>query len=209
MELKWSYDPNAKLATANVNASIKYTTADGGQTVNKYVDGVLVKTMHKYGPDHKFSDSAPTGRHVENVKDEWMDEIEYLIQNHSLDLGQFVEGAYTGYRTKNGDIEALGEQRGMGVNNTTDKIGVNRLLAAANITEWWDWEVIAASTLESEVGRNYEWKRNLTTNEIVRVSSGNPPFPCCVYPEIHGPYPVTDLEADLAAYQGTLIDKSN
>lgn len=208
MELKWNWDPDAKLATAHVNESLKYTTPDGGQTINKYVDGTLVKTMHKYGSaDNKFSEPAlGTGRHIEGVIDEWMtEEVPYLIQNHGKELGEYVDGSVTGYRTKDGDIEDVGTQRGMGVTNATDKIGVNRLFAAANITEWWDWEVIATSNKYSEEGFPYEWKRNIKTNEIVRVSASTPPYPCCVFPQVYGPYPVTDLEADLVKYEGVRV----
>lgn len=209
MELKWSYDPVAKLATAYVNESIKYTTPDGGQTVYKYVDGTLVKTMHKYGADNKFMTSHREGKHIDNVVDEWGSEVEYLIKNHSKELGEYVDGRLTGYRNKNGDLEAIGQHRGQGVNNAEDKIGVNRLFAAANVTEWWDWEVIAESKKLTEEGLEIQWKKNTKTNEIVRVSAGTPPFPCCVYPQIHGPYSVVDLEKDLSEYDGFFVHKPN
>lgn len=206
MELKWSYDPDAKLATANLNQTTKYTTPDGGQTINKYVDGNLVKTIHKYGPDKKFTEYAPSGKHIDtDFRDEWFDEIDYLIEHHQHDVGPYIPSSDEGYRTKDGNLEGIGEARGFGINNPVDKICVNRLLAAANITEWWEWQTVATTDKDFGFERPIIWKRNWKTGAVVRVSEGNPPYPCCCYPTIYGPYPVADLDADMLEHNGKFV----
>jgi hypothetical protein len=85
-------------------------------------------------------------------------------------------------------------------------LSINRLCIPSSITEWWDWDDIAFKNQwenEAFYEKRLCWKKNRTTGEVVRVGDGQPPVPCCVFPLIHGPWPVE--ESDIEANGGTRI----
>lgn len=210
MQLIWNWDPEVKMATAIVNSSLQYKSPDGGQTIMKYVDGNLVNTFHKYGPDNKFAEFSASGMHTDLGPNTWGDEVVWLSQNYADILGPFMGYYDQGFRNRDGGLDDVGKMRGFGVNNPSDKISVNRMLAPANLTEWWDWDTIAITAVDGHPdcqGRGMVWRKNYKTGEIVRVSAGNPPYPCCCFPTIYGPYPVAeeDLEADVHLYEGRYL----
>lgn len=210
MELKWNWDAKNKMASAYVDNTLHYKTPDGGQTIHKYVNNALVKTFHKYGSDKKFTDYSPSGLHTgDGSVDEWPAEVQWLADNYSNKLGEFNPKYDEGFRERDGSLVDAGKMRGFGVNNMSDKISVNRTLAAANITEWWDWDVVGVSPDDAAPecqGRGTIWRKNYKTGKIVRTSSGTPPFPCCCFPVIYGPWELeTDLQTDLDKYNGKLL----
>jgi len=208
MELIWKYDPNTKVAKCIINESLYYETPDGGQTINKYYDSQLVDVIHKYGDETlKFTTVAPTGNHLNSGEFyRWIDEIIFLSQSYPDIVGKLYLPWKNGFKNKDGDIEAVGVERGLGVNNPEDMLSINRLCIPSNITEWWDWDIIAYNDewiSEDSYGRGILWRKNRTTGEIVRVGNGQSPMPCCVYPLIYGPWPVE--ESDIEANGGTRI----
>ena len=50
MILNWKYNVETKIAYVDVVPGLRYETPDGGQTINKLVDGEIVETFHKFGP---------------------------------------------------------------------------------------------------------------------------------------------------------------
>lgn len=210
MQLNWNWDPVRKMATAFVTNDLQYKTPDGGQTIQKFFNGELVKTFHKYGPDKKFTEVAKTGHHTDVTDGEWEQEIIWLSENYEKQVGTFIPSSEEGYRTKTGELVDAGKSRGFGINNHNDKFSVNRMLAPANITEWWDWDEIAASDENPSPdcqGRGLVWRRNYKTGEVCRTSTGNPPMPCCVFPTIYGPFYIepNELEKDLEKYKGKFV----
>lgn len=209
MKLDWTYDPNTREAKTVITDTLYYTTNDGGQTINKFVNDKLAKTFHKYGKDDKFSNVAPTGIHIEvsTHADKWPTEVEWLAETYPEIVGNLYIDWNNGFKNKDGRIEDVGRTRGFGITDTDELISINRLCAPANFTEWWDWEVIATSKkqIDEDCTDGMIWRKNKNTGEIVRVSTNHPPMPCCVYPRIHGPWPVT-IE-DIAEHDGVMIPK--
>jgi len=209
MKLTWKYDPNTKVAKCVINESLYYETPDGGQTINKYYNSQLVNVIHKYGDETlKFTTMAPAGNHLnlEEFIDGWVDEVIFLSETYPDIVGKLYLSWKNGFKNKDGNIEGVGELRGFGVNDLEDMLSINRLCIPSNITEWWDWDIIAFKD-QRENETFYEkrlcWKKNRTTGEVVRVGDGQSPVPCCVFPLIHGPWPVE--ESDIEANGGTRI----
>jgi hypothetical protein len=209
MQLKWTYDVANRLATTTITDNLYYTTPDGGQTINKYVDGVLVKSFHKYGEENKFTHvTDDTGHHMvvdSSQVDEWPEEVEWLARNHGDVVGELYSDWDKGFLNVNGDIDDVGKLRGFGITNPDDKISINRLCCPANEVEWWDWETIAMGPDVDDdcMDRGTWWRRNKKTGEIVRTSGQTPPYPCCVHPVVHGPYTVD--ESDIEKNNGVRI----
>jgi hypothetical protein len=201
MELHWKYNPNTKIAKAIVNEELYYETPDGGQTINKYVNGEFVRAFHKYGEDKKFTNYEVTSNHLgyKHDLDEWNSEITWLANTYSNEVGSIHMPWTDGYINSRGVIEDVGITRGYGVNNTEDKQAVNRMGLSCKVQEWWGWDLIAYSTKELDNchGFGLVWRKNKQTNEIVRVGGGQPQVPCCVYPVIHGPWTVDDSDIEL------------
>lgn len=201
MELHWKYDPNTKIAKAIINEDLYYETTDGGQTINKYVNGEFVRAFHKYGEENKFSNYEASSNHLgyQHNLDEWNPEMVWLSKHHADTVGEMHMPWNDGYVNIRGEIEDVGFTRGYGVNNPDDKLSVNRIGLSCKVQDWWGWEIIATSKKELDNchGFGLEWRRNIETGEIVRVGGGAPPVPCCVYPVTHGPWPVDESDIDL------------
>ena len=201
MELHWKYNPNTKIAKAIINEELYYETPDGGQTINKYVNGEFVRAFHKYGEDKKFTNYDHTSNHLgyAHTLDEWNPEITWLAKTYSKEVGTMHMPWHDGYINSRGELEDVGIPRGYGVNNTEDKQAVNRMGLSCKVQEWWGWDIIAYSTKELDNchGFGLLWRKNRQTGEIVRVGGGQPPVPCCVYPLIHGPWTVDESDIDL------------
>ncbi len=207
MELKWVYDPNTRISKTEITSDLYYTTDDGGQTIKKYVNGELVKTMHKYGPDRKFDNVAPTGIHVDNIgQDEWPEEVIWLSETYPEKVGILYQYWQNGYKNKNGEIEDIGVERGMGILSEDNPISINRICQPASIQEWWDYDTIAQSPVDVDEdcgGTGVKWIRHKVTGQIYRVGGGHPLFPCCMFPKIHGPWPVD--ESDIELHKGKYL----
>lgn len=204
MKLNWTYDVEKRLATTTITPELYYTTPDGGQTINKYVNNELVQTFHKYGPEHKFTAiTDETGHHTqlsEDFVDEWPAEVKWLSDTYPEIVGKLYPDWDKGFLNSKGEIEDVGQLRGFGIVSPDEPISINRLCCPANEVEWWDWEVIASTdkdVAEDCMGRGTWWRRNKKTGEIVRTSMSTPPYPCCVHPVVHGPYKVDDSDIDL------------
>jgi hypothetical protein len=198
MILDWKYDVEARLASVDVVPGLRYETPDGGQTINKFVDGKLVDTFHKFGPDRKFKgfdlNGGAFGIPLDEIKDEWPAEVQWLAETYPDVVGPLLIGWDQGFLNSNGEIEGVGSRRGMGVISEENPVSINRICQPASVQEWWGWETVATNVnkqLDENCHLGIEWKRNLKTGEIVRIGHSQPQVPCCVFPQTHGPYPVT------------------
>jgi len=208
MELKWIYDPSTRISKTVITDSLYYTTDDGGQTIKKYMDGELVNTFHKYGPDHKFMTTAfEGGMHMHGHMDEWIDEVEYIAQTYPDIVGPLIRDWEKGYKNKYGQIEDVGVHRGMGVLSADNPVSINRICQPASIQEMWDYEIIATSPNDIDEdcrGLGVRWVKHKETGQIYRMGGGNMvPYPCCAFPTIHGPWPVD--ESDITLHGGTFL----
>tara|TARA_R110000764_G_scaffold233647_1_gene326978 strand:+ start:142 stop:801 length:660 start_codon:yes stop_codon:yes gene_type:complete len=219
MQLDWQavYDEN-KLVLDIEN--LHYETIDGGQNIDKYIDGVFDKRIKQY-PDmpvnwtHGYSPIPPVAE-----KDEWPVEVQWLIeQGHTTPL--YIES--TTYKEKDGSFTTESFIRGSGHNNLDDLQSVNRLGQPASVQERWDWDIIAECdswtmglldfTVTDDPDIKYAvagivWLRHKETNEITRAGSSQH-CPCHVFPQIYRPVVIAeeDLASDLAKYNATLVSE--
>lgn len=200
MELKWVYDPNTRISKTQITPELYYTTNDGGQTIKKYVNNELVNTFHKYGPDFKFTETAWSGTHIDNIGlDEWTDEVRWIAENYKDVVGEFLPYWDKGFLNKNGEIEDIGKTRGMGVLSADKPISINRICQPSSVQEMWDYEEIAYTdkdVAEDCRGTGTRWMRHKETGQVVRMAKGLVPFPCCAFPTVHGPWPVDESDID-------------
>lgn len=207
MQLNWVYDPNTRISRVDITDNLYYTTNDGGQTIKKYVNGMLEKELHKYGPDLKFTETSWTGSHIDNISmDEWTDEVVWLSDNYSHIVGKLYRHWDKGYLNQNGEIEDVGVHRGMGVISPELPIAVNRICQPASVQEMWDYEKIAeadTSPYEDCRGGGLKWMKHKITGQIYRMGNKLVPYPCCAFPSIHGPWPV-DLD-DITKHGGKFL----
>jgi len=208
MILNWKYNAETKIAAVDVVPGLRYETPDGGQTINKFVDGELVDTFHKFGPDRKFTGfSADSSHDVDPTTfvDEWPIEVAWLAAEYSHVLGPLITDWDLGFLHEDGEIHDVGSRRGMGVVSPDNPVSINRICLPASVQEWWGWEQIARTDKnldEACHGTGMRWMRNKETGKIVRVGDGQPQVPCCVYPTMHGPYEVDVV--DIALHDGVL-----
>lgn len=210
MILNWKYDVKTKIAFVDIVPGLRYETPDGGQTINKFVDGELVDTFHKFGPEIKFTGYSPDSSHGmkrEDFNDEWPSEAAWLAIEYPEVVGPLISDWDMGFLHEDGEIHDIGKKRGMGVVSPDNPISINRICLPASVQEWWGWEQIARSNKnidEACHGQGVRWMRNKETGKIVRVGDGQPQVPCCVYPVMHGPYEVD--ASDIALHNGKLDD---
>lgn len=208
MILNWTYNAETKIAAVDVVPGLRYETPDGGQTIDKFVDGELVDTFHKFGPEAKFtgfSNDSSHGMEAGTYRDEWPTEAAWLAVEYPEVVGPLITDWDLGFLDVNGNIRGVGEKWGMGVVSPDNPVSVNRICVPASVQEWWGWEQIAHSTKNidetcHELG--VRWMRNIESGKIVRVGHGQPQIPCCVFPTMHGPFEV-DI-SDIALHDGII-----
>lgn len=207
MELKWNYDPSTRISKTVITDNLYYTTKDGGQTIHKYVNDQLVRTLHKYGPDNKFTETGHDGLHIDVPGlDDWIDEIKWIAETYPDIVGPLLRDWENGYLNKDGNIEDVGVHRGMGVLSAENPISINRIGQPASIQEMWDYDVIAYTekdVAEDCRGMGTKWVKHKETGQIYRMGAGEPPFPCCAFPTVHGPWPVD--ENDITKHGGKFL----
>lgn len=215
MQLDWQiiYEEN-KLVFEIENH--RYETIDGGQNIHKYVDGEFVARLRQFPekPDdwlqpHMLQPmSAPL--------DQWLPEIDYLIETFpQLGEKHFVKT----YRQRDGSIIEEDSVRGMGVNNLTDLISVNRLGQPAFVQERWDWtelanvvyENIPSIILQQDTNINKApvglcWGKHNETGIIQRYGNSQN-CPCHVFPQIYQPVTLSEEEwkEDVVRYNGVFV----
>jgi len=212
MILDWQYNVNTKIASVDVVPGLRYETPDGGQTINKFVDGELVSTFHKFGPDKKFTGADPQGSGrfgipADEIYDDWPAEVMWIAKTYPDVVGELIPDWDKGFLNKNGEIEDIGKKRGMGVVSSDKPVSINRICQPAWVQEWWDWDTVAVNPnkkLDENCHFGIEWKRNKATGKIVRIGNGHPQVPCCVFPHLHGPYEVT--ADDIVKNEGTWLN---
>ena len=208
MILNWTYNAETKIAAVDVVPGLRYETPDGGQTIDKFVDGELVDTFHNFGPEAKFtefSNDSSHGMEAGTYRDEWPTEAAWLAVEYPEVVGPLITDWDLGFLDVNGNIRGVGEKWGMGVVSPDNPVSVNRICVPASVQEWWGWEQIAHSTKNidetcHELG--VRWMRNIESGKIVRVGHGQPQIPCCVFPTMHGPFEV-DI-SDIALHDGII-----
>ena len=122
MILDWKYNVETKIATVDVVPGLRYETPDGGQTINKFVDGELVDTFHKFGPDRKFKgfdlEGGAFGLPSSEINDEWPSEVAWLASAYPDAVGPLISDWDMGFLHKDGEIleqrylRALAERKG-------------------------------------------------------------------------------------------------
>lgn len=201
MELKWIYDPNTRISKTQITGDLYYTTNDGGQTIEKYVNNQLVDTFHKYGPNIKFNTVNIDGKYSEFINEDfWPDEVIWLSETYPEIVGKLYIDWDKGFLNRYGEIEDIGKLRGMGVLSAEQPISINRICQPASIQELWDYDIIAYSDeniAEDCNGLGIQWIKHKVTGQIYRMGRGQVLYPCCVYPVIHGPWPVEESDIDL------------
>ena len=209
MILDWKYNVETKIAAVDVVPGLRYETPDGGQTINKFVDGELVDTFHKFGPDRKFKgfdlEGGAFGLPSSEINDEWPSEVAWLASAYPDAVGPLISDWDMGFLHKDGEIHDVGVRRGMGIVSPDNPVSINRICQPAWVQEWWGWEEIARTDkcLDDDChGLGMCWMRNIETGKIVRIGVMQPQVPCCVFPSIHGPYEV-DV-SDIALHDGVV-----
>ena len=209
-ELTWHYEHETHRQHFIVDNKM-YETFDGGQNIKKYVDDVYVTTLRQYPHlpiDYIYKvDDDLSGLLMIPSTDQWADEMLELIEQYPDELGEHLP--IKEYRQRDNSIKTFEHVLGVGVNNLTDKIRINRMGIPDNIQENWGYEVLVTWTgpvTNSPDG--LQWKQHPDTGEIIRTPAGNS-FPCHVFPEV---YPTAILEskehviADIIKCTGISID---
>ena len=181
MKLDWKYDTEAKNAILNleVEPPLRYETPDGGQTINKFVDGILTNTFHIFGPERKFltfNSDPDCGMEATDFDIDWPGELAWLEDT-------FPEQVHA-------DSE-----------NTFNRMGVD-----GAVQGWEDYDLIAESDENPDrlcYDQGLVWRRHKTTEKIYRCGRGQPQIPDIMYPKIYGPFEVT-LD-DIAEHNGTVL----
>jgi len=206
MKIDWQYDPATRVMHFTVGDNLRYESVDGGQNIKKYNNGELVKTISKYPTMNGESILNMDGTRIwEKVKelnidetlDEWPVELEWLLENHSDEIGEMYTNYVDGYKTRDGLIVDQGKWRGTGVDNLTDKISTNRIGIPASVQEWWDYEDIGRIDKafdEPGLSNGKLYKVHTETGKIYVTGTENPPIPCCAYPITYGPIEITKEE---------------
>jgi hypothetical protein len=209
-ELTWHYTQQTKRQHFIIDNKM-YETFDGGQNIKKYVDGVYITTLRQY-PHlpidfvYKVEDGITPPDMLPST-DQWADEMLELIEQYPDELGEFLP--IKEYRQQDGSIKTYEHTLGVGVNNLTDKIRINRMGIPDSIQENWDYELLVSwdnAVLNSPTG--IHWKRHKDNGEIIRTPAGNS-FPCHVFPEVHPTEVLAskeDLITDIVKWSGTPKD---
>lgn len=203
MQLDWVPNYQENRLTFEID-NLRYTTIDGGQNIDKYIDDEFNKRIRQFPekPEdwlqpHMSPPMVPT-------KDEWGPEIDWLVQTYPEQLGERCDSYQ--YRERDGSITTETFVRGQGANNWDDLISVNRLGQPASVQERWDWTVIAKAVSNIEnAPQGLSWSKHNDTGEIIRHGF-NQNCPCHVFPTIYVPVAVTleDFEQDLANFDGII-----
>ena len=205
MKLDWIYNPDTKIATVELptTPALKYETPDGGQTINKFEDGILVDTFHKFGPDTKFHtfNTDPGCGEPPFADDGWPAELHILANRYPHIVGPWNNGVTTGYLDRNGDLVDVGKNSGPIV-GADQPITINRLAISGSVQGWWGWDEIAVSSkkLDATCYFGIHWLKNQITGKIIRTGSQHPQVPCCMFPMVHGPFEVD--ESDISLHDG-------
>jgi hypothetical protein len=199
MKLDWIYNPTTKITRVDITDALYYETPDGGQTINKFEDGQLTKTFHKYGEDKKFLDHNPDpncGYDMTKLNDNWPDEIKFLCANYSDIIGE--EAHSDTCLTETGEFET--RQSPVPVVSDSLRVTTNRMCIPGSVQGWWDWEKISELSINLDDTCKYgmTWRKHKTTGKIVRSGTNHPQVPCCMFPMIH--YEEVD-ESDIATHQ--------
>ena len=205
MQLDWVPNYQENRLTFEID-NLRYTTIDGGQNIDKYIDGEFDKRIRQF-PEKPADWLQPhMSPPLRPEHDEWGPEIDWLIQTYPEQLGERCDSYQ--YKERDGSITTETFIRGQGANNWDDLISVNRLGQPASVQERWDWTQIACSLTEVDNAPNgLAWSKHNDTGEIIRHGSAQN-CPCHVFPKIYVPVVVNeeDLELDVAKFGGRIAD---
>ena len=207
MQLDWAIDYAENRLTFEID-NLRYTTVDGGQNIYKYVDGVETTRIRQF-PDMPDDYLAPSqSPPVEANSDiEWHEEITWLCDTYPDELGENLQSSdIRDFQQRDGSFETYEFMPGMGPNNRTDKISVNRMGIPASVQERWDWEMVAYSTIPTENSMyGIEWLEHSTTGEVIRAGALQC-VPCHVFPKVEVPIVIdpADFEQDVQDFGGTI-----
>lgn len=218
MQLDWVVDKSQNKMTLELD-NVVYETFDGGQNIDKYVDGEFAYRIRQY-PDkpRNWTHGNQLGNPPKAPSDEWGKELEWILENFPR-VGQ--KHLVTTYRERDGVVRDSGVIRGLGVNNLTDLIAVNRIGQPASIQERWDWEEIASTNnwetipgkmhnLDENVNlatAGISWYRHKETGVIERAGSSQN-CPCHVFPYVYPPVEIDPdkIDEDITNYGGKYLE---
>ena len=203
MQLDWVPNYEENRLTFEID-NLRYTTIDGGQNIDKYIDGEFDKRIRQYPEKPEDWVQPHMSPPLVPKHDEWGPELEWLTKTYPEQLGERCD-SYE-YRERDGSITTETFVRGQGANNWDDLISVNRMGMPASVQERWDWTPIAKSLGKVEnAPYGLVWSKHKDTGEILRHGQAQN-CPCHVFPQIYVPVLVTqeDLEQDIANFEGTI-----
>ena len=204
MQLDWVPNYSENRLTFEID-NLKYTTVDGGQNIDKYIDGEFDRRIRQFSEKPEDWLQPHMSPPMSPESDEWGPEIDWLIQTYPEQLGERCD-SYE-YRERDGSITTETFIRGQGANNWEDLISVNRLGQPASVQERWDWNQIAVSSLVVENAPNgLTWSKHIETGEIIRHGTSQN-CPCHVFPQIYVPVVISeeDLKEDITSFGGEYL----
>ena len=204
MQLDWVSNYSENRLTFEID-NLKYTTVDGGQNIEKYIDGEFDKRIRQFPnePEDWLQPHKEQPTSADN--DEWCAELNWLLKTYPEELGERCE-SYE-YRERDGSITTETFVRGQGANNWDDLVSVNRIGIPASVQERWDWTELAKSHIKRKnAPYGLTWSKHNDTNEIIRHGSLQN-CPCHVFPQIYVPVVINeeDLQEDLTNFGGSLL----
>lgn len=204
MQLDWVPDYSENKLTLEID-NIKYITLDGGQNIDKYIEGEFNKRIRQF-PEQADDWLQPHMETPLNASlDEWCAELDWLIETYPDIVGQ--RHLVLTYREKDGSITNTEHVRGQGANNLEDLISVNRIGIPASVQERWDWTELAVSYTPIEnAPMGLAWSEHKETGQIIRHGH-NQNCPCHVFPQIYKPVTIEkeNLTEDITSFGGQYL----
>lgn len=201
MLLEWNYDAEHRLLKLIIDNDLYYKSDDAGKTIEKYYKSEKVANLYE---------SKNTG---DGFIDEWSEELKWLSENYAHIVGELHRPWIFGYLEKDGTIKDIGKARGQGVVSPENPISLNRLGVPANISEWWDYDLIAYGPPIDDASkqRGIVWYKHKTNGTILRTSNGNGPHPDHIFPLIHGPFivDISDIKNNRGVLKESLLAQHN
>lgn len=204
MQLDWVPNYSENRLTFEID-NLRYTTVDGGQNIDKYIDGEFDRRIRQF-PDEPEDWLQPHKEQpISGDNDEWCTELDWIIENYKDIVG--VKVLSTRYRNREDEVVEQNTIWGQGANNEIDLVPVNRMGIPASVQERWDWTELAKSHIKRENAPfGLTWSKHNDTNEIIRHGSLQN-CPCHVFPQIYVPVVINeeDLQEDVTNFGGQLL----
>ena len=156
MQLDWVVNHKENRLTFEID-NLRYTTVDGGQNIDKYIDGEFDKRIRQFPEKpadwlqpHMSPPMVPTN-------DEWGPEIDWLIKTYPEQLGERCDSYQ--YRERDGSITTETFVRGQGANTIAmlGEDGVERILPTQKYVQALEEQIrqqqVAITTINRKLTR--------------------------------------------------------